>query len=215
ASIAYEAAGGSLEDDFLLLYDTDSSDLGLSVVAHKTRSDEPGHFVLMMTPKQLWPDEKKTPQDVVFVVDTSGSMSGEKLADAKLAAATLVGQLEPGDSVSLVGFSTRATTFQAPTTIHHVGSTLDGLTYLDAGGDTNMSDGLWNGISNLNAVTAHGSKRLVLLGDGHATAGSTSTSTLAAVATGAQQQGITVSALGLGLDFDLDTMAAIADAGGG
>lgn len=155
------------------------------------------------------------PVHVSLVMDTSGSMSGQKLADAKLAAEALVGQLEPGDSVSLVGFATRASTFQAPTTIHHLGSTLDGLAYLDAGGDTNMSEGLWSGISNLNAVTAHGSKRLVLLGDGHATAGSTGTSSLASIATGAQKQGITVSALGLGLDFDVETMAAVADAGGG
>ena len=56
ADIAFEANGASLEDDFLLLYGTDSSDLGLSVVAHH-EGDGSGHFVLMLTPRQLWPEQ--------------------------------------------------------------------------------------------------------------------------------------------------------------
>ena len=107
AKIAYEAAGGSLDEDFLLLYDTDDSDLGLSVVAWKPSAKEDGAFVLMLTPKQLWPDEEFQPQDVVFVIDTSGSMAAEeKIGQAKSALKFCIDKLDERDRFSVVRFST-------------------------------------------------------------------------------------------------------------
>ncbi|MHC4413941.1 MAG: VIT domain-containing protein [Planctomycetota bacterium] len=106
AKIAYEASGGSLEDDFLLLYDTDASDLGLSVIAHKPDASQPGHFVLMLSPKQLWPQTSYQPQDVVFVIDTSGSMAGEKIEQARRALQFCVDKLDERDRLNLVRFST-------------------------------------------------------------------------------------------------------------
>jgi Ca-activated chloride channel family protein len=106
AKIAYEAASASLEDDFLLLYATDNSDLGLSVVAYKPVKDEAGHFVLMLTPRQLWPHEEREAQDVVFIIDTSGSMAGEKIEQARHALKYCVEQLDERDRFNVVRFST-------------------------------------------------------------------------------------------------------------
>ncbi|MCP3904290.1 MAG: VWA domain-containing protein [Planctomycetes bacterium] len=106
AHIAYEASQGSLEDDFLLLYATDDSDVGLSVVAHQPGDEQPGHFVLMLTPRQLWPETAGEPQDVVFVIDTSGSMAGDKLKQAKSALKYCIDRLDERDRFSVVRFST-------------------------------------------------------------------------------------------------------------
>ena len=106
AKIAYEAAGGSLEDDFILLYSTDSSDLGLSVIAHKPDENNAGHFLLLLSPKQLWPEEEYQPQDVVFVLDTSGSMGGDKIVQARDALKYCINQLDGRDRFSVVRFST-------------------------------------------------------------------------------------------------------------
>jgi Ca-activated chloride channel family protein len=106
AHVAYEASGGSLEEDFMLLYSTDDSDLGMSVIAHKPSERRDGHFLLLLTPKQLWPEEEYTPQDVVFVIDTSGSMAGEKLQQAKQALRYTVDALDARDRFSVVRFST-------------------------------------------------------------------------------------------------------------
>lgn len=106
AKIAYEASGGSLDEDFLLLYNTDASDLGLSVVACKPDEDAAGHFVLMLTPKQLWPEEAYQPQDVVFIIDTSGSMAGEKIDQARAALRFCIDRLDERDRFSVVRFST-------------------------------------------------------------------------------------------------------------
>ncbi len=106
ARIAYEASGGSLEEDFVLLYDTDASDLGLSVIAHRADQAKAGHFVLMLTPRQLWPQTEYQPQDVVFVVDTSGSMAGEKITQARRAVQFCIDKLDEHDRFNVVRFST-------------------------------------------------------------------------------------------------------------
>lgn len=106
ARIAYEAGKGSLEDDFVLLYDTNNSDLGLSVVAYKPDPKRPGWFVLTMAPKQLWPKQEYQPQDVVFVLDTSGSMAGEKIDQARAAVKFCIDQLDDRDRFTVVRFST-------------------------------------------------------------------------------------------------------------
>jgi len=106
AKIAYEAAGGSLEEDFILLYSTDSSDLGLSAIAHKPEKDKAGHFLLLLSPKQLWPETEYQPQDVMFVLDTSGSMAGDKIAQARDALKYCINALDERDRFSVVRFST-------------------------------------------------------------------------------------------------------------
>ena len=106
ARIAYEASGGSLEEDFVLLYDTDASDLGLSVIAYRPGLDEPGHFVFMLTPRQLWPQTEYQPQDVVFVIDTSGSMAGDKIVQARKALQFCIDKLDEKDRFNVIRFST-------------------------------------------------------------------------------------------------------------
>ena len=71
AKIAYEANRGSLEDDFVLLYDTDSSDLGLSAIAYKPMEKQPGHFVVTLTPKQLWPQRTRAARGWSRVKETA------------------------------------------------------------------------------------------------------------------------------------------------
>ncbi len=145
AEIAYESAGGSLEDDFLLLYDTDSSDLGISVIGYKPKSDEAGHFVLILTPKQLWPEQSDQPQDVVFVLDTSGSMSGEKLEQAKSALRYCIDQLDENDRFSVVRFSTGYDDlFESlqPAGAENRKKAAEWIGRFDASGGTNIADTL-------------------------------------------------------------------------
>ena len=76
------------------------------MVAHTPNEKEDGHFVLMLTPKQLWPEQEKQAQDVVFVLDTSGSMAGEKIEQAKRALHYCIDSLDEEDRFTVVRFST-------------------------------------------------------------------------------------------------------------
>lgn len=107
ARVAFERNKVSLADDFILLYDAQQRDVGLSVVAYRESGDEPGHFLLLLAPKPIWDDAVQVPQDYVFVVDTSGSMaSDDKMEQAKQALSYCVNRLEDVDRFSIVRFST-------------------------------------------------------------------------------------------------------------
>jgi len=106
AKVAFEKSGASLDEDFVLLYDTGEQDVGLSLVSYKPKEDDNGHFLLILSPKALWEEIESVPQDYVFVVDTSGSMAGEKIEQAQEALKYCVNRLEADDRFSVVRFST-------------------------------------------------------------------------------------------------------------
>lgn len=107
ARVGFEKNGIALDEDFMLLFDTEQSDIGLSLVSHAgTRDDEDGHFMLLLSPKQFWDEHEAIAQDYVFVLDTSGSMAGEKIEQAKQALSYCVDRLDESDRFSIVRFST-------------------------------------------------------------------------------------------------------------
>lgn len=145
AKVAYESKGGSLEQDFLLLYATDDRDLGLSVVSFKPDEKKPGHFLMVLTPKQLWPEETIEPQDVVFVIDTSGSMAGEKLEQARKALTYCLTQLKDHDRFSIVRFSTGVDLFRDELIAANDEAKREAAQFVNgfnAQGGTNISDAL-------------------------------------------------------------------------
>jgi Ca-activated chloride channel family protein len=100
-TISYEAVAPAPQD--LIVYYTVRAASGLSVAAHRTTSDA-GYVALTISPP---PDRApRRARDIVFVVDTSGSMKGEKIEQAKRALTQALTSLEPGDRFDLIHFST-------------------------------------------------------------------------------------------------------------
>ncbi len=107
ARAVFERNKVNLSDDFVLLYDAQQRDIGLSVVAYREDESRPGQFLLLLAPKPIWDDQVEVPQDYVFVVDTSGSMATDgKIDQAKQALNYCVNRLEPNDRFSIIRFST-------------------------------------------------------------------------------------------------------------
>lgn len=104
----------------------------------------------------------RVPQDVVLLIDTSGSMAGRPIEDAKAAAAGFLNQLSADDRVALVSFAFKPTVVSSFTSDR--AALLAAIDGLDASGETAVHDAI---------VTAAGlvaqSDRqvtLVLLSDG-------------------------------------------------
>lgn len=102
---------------FVLYYATDNQKVGASLVTHR-EFDEEGSFMLMLSPTvgngtgQIQASDI-LPKDVVFCVDTSGSMlQGNKITQAKAALKYCIEHLRPGDRFNIVDFSTVARSFQ-------------------------------------------------------------------------------------------------------
>lgn len=157
----------------------------------------------------------RQPVHLAVVMDTSGSMEGEsKIANAKRASASLIERLGPQDSFSLVTFSTRPNVVVSQQEVWDPTMLAARVHSVQAGGSTNIYDGLNWGINQLRSVP-EGNRRLVLISDGLPTTGVTDADRIASLAQSAAARGVTVSALGLGVQFDGDLLYALSDAGGG
>src|SRR6185369_252031 len=95
------------DTDFQLVFNTESREkVGLNLLTYKPDSDD-GYFLLLAAPV-VSHDTKPPAKDIVFVVDTSGSMAGAKLQQAQKALRFCVENLNADDRFEIVRFSTEA-----------------------------------------------------------------------------------------------------------
>jgi Ca-activated chloride channel homolog len=153
------------------------------------------------------------PTDVALVIDTSGSMAGPKIENARAAARDLVEKLSDGDIVSIQTFSDGVEERVAPTVLGP--STRPAILRVIAGltptGGTNMFDGLRAAEGRvLSGPPTHPVRRVVMISDGMANIGPSTPEVLGAVAARGAQEGVQVTAIGVGLDYDEHTLDALA-----
>jgi Ca-activated chloride channel family protein len=111
AVIGYETGDARPDTDFQVFYSTEAkSDVGIRVMAYNDGSDtDGGFFSLLASPSAEIAREKILQKDVVFVLDTSGSMAdGDKIEQAKKALRFCLKNLNRGDRFEVVRFSTEA-----------------------------------------------------------------------------------------------------------
>ncbi len=153
------------------------------------------------------------PVDLALVIDTSGSMEGEKIENARSAAKTLVDSLKDGDIVSIDRFDDDAKPVVAPTIVNKesrvtVERKIDALT---TGGSTNLFDGLALGEAHVaRAPETHSVRRVVVISDGQANIGPSSPAELGQLAERGVKFHAQVTALGVGNDYSEQTLNALA-----
>ncbi|MEO7659928.1 MAG: VIT domain-containing protein, partial [Pyrinomonadaceae bacterium] len=74
ANISFETK--SSDSDFQLFYGLSNNDFGLSLVTYREPGKD-GYFLLMLSPKDNVSESELVNKDIVFVLDTSGSMADE------------------------------------------------------------------------------------------------------------------------------------------
>jgi Ca-activated chloride channel family protein len=116
--------------------------VGLSVVTHRPPG-EAGYFMLLLAPGAS--PGATVRRDVVAVLDVSGSMSGDKLAQAKSALEQLLGSLHEGDRFRLIAFESgvrRFATTWTTFTPENRRRAVDWVRALETGGGTNIAGAL-------------------------------------------------------------------------
>lgn len=93
------------ERDFQMLYSVERSEVALRVLTHKP-ADSDGYFLLFASPGIDAADSDVVAKDVAFVLDTSGSMSGAKMEQARKALLFCVRNLNEQDRFEVLRFST-------------------------------------------------------------------------------------------------------------
>jgi len=89
--------------DFLLSYDVAGRKIQDAVLAH--RGGQGGFFALMLQPPERVDAATTTPKELVFVVDTSGSMSGFPIEKSKEVIKLALDGLYPQDTFNLITFA--------------------------------------------------------------------------------------------------------------
>lgn len=185
---------------------------GMTLLTH-TDPGEDGYFLLLLAPGR--DESARLPRDVTAVVDVSGSMSGEKLEQAKRAMLQLLGTLGRGDRFRLVAFSGGVRRFRegwsaaTSATRREAG---DWIRALETGGGTNIDAALATAFE-----ARPGEGRLpvvVFLTDGRPTGGETDPERLGAQA-GARRGQARVFALGVGDDVNTYVLERLVEGGRG
>ena len=89
--------------DFVLRYDVAGQAIQDALLTH--RSDKGGFFTLILQPPDRITSEDVTPKELVFVLDTSGSMSGFPIEKAKETMKLALDGLYPSDTFNLITFA--------------------------------------------------------------------------------------------------------------
>ena len=184
----------------------------INVLAHAPARND-GYVLITLSPPTT--RRAATPRDVTFVLDVSGSMSGEKLAQAKAAGRQLLNSLGRADRFRLVAFSGDVQEYADGWTAASREARRDAEDWLDglsAGGGTNIQGALQRA---LEANVPNGRLGLVLfLTDGAPTVGERRAERLASQAA-ERRDGQRVFTFGLGADVNAALLERLALDGAG
>lgn len=89
--------------DFILRYDVAGKGIDDALLTHRTQKG--GFFTLILQPPDRVSAEDVSPKELVFVLDTSGSMGGFPIEKAKETMRLAIDNLYPADTFNLITFS--------------------------------------------------------------------------------------------------------------
>ncbi|MCK4236898.1 MAG: VWA domain-containing protein, partial [Candidatus Krumholzibacteria bacterium] len=169
----YEGKNVLPDRDFLLYYTLSEKDMGLNLLTHKPYGKN-GYFMLLLSPGRLERTGAVISKEIVFVIDVSGSMAGEKIEQAKEALKYCLRKLNRGDRFNIITFATGIEYFQegpVPAAMKMIDLALDFVDTIDARGGTNIDEALRKALS---AAESPGAPRMIIfLTDGAPTVGET------------------------------------------
>ena len=208
ALVGYEEKRVRPDKDFLVYYSLSKDDVGLSFM--NWEGPEGGYFMLLASPRYAAAGERAVNKSIVLVLDSSGSMSGAKIRQAKEAARFILNHLSPRDEFSLVDFDDGVTAFSealVPATAENVVRALKFVDGIEDSGGTNINDALIQALSRM-----RGGERpnyVLFLTDGLPTVGTTETADILRHAQQANSSRSRVFVFGVGNDVNTELLDRI------
>ena len=208
AVVGYEQQGATFAEDLKLFYSVDYNDVGLSVLSYAKRG-EPGFFMLLAAPGAKDTADEIPDKKLLFVVDTSGSMNGEKMDRVKSALTYAIRKLKDGDEFNIIRFSTdveRMFDSARKATADNKDEALKFVADMEASGGTAIDEALTIGTAAINDPET----LVVFLTDGEPTIGETDIKKIAANVQLTNRLGARIFPFGVGVDLNtvlLDQLA--------
>ncbi|MDT5262369.1 MAG: Ca-activated chloride channel [Acidobacteriota bacterium] len=212
ARVSFESKTGQEPQDFQLFYTLSDADFGVTLLTHR-EPGKAGFFLLTISPKDELTETEYAAKDIVFVLDTSGSMAeAGKMEKARAALLFGVRSLRPADRFNVINFAGEEhlmTTglLQADDAGRALGEQF--ISQLKPVGGTNINGALLAAMSQFDR--SERPRFLVFMTDGLPTVGETNTERIAESAHAARQSGVRLFTFGVGYDVNtalLDKLAA-------
>ena len=105
ATATFEPESTPLDTDLALYFAPEDDDVGLNLITYRPAGED-GYFLLLASPGLQEENRKVVPRNLIFVLDTSGSMAGKKLEQAQKALEFCVENLNDGDRFQIIRFAT-------------------------------------------------------------------------------------------------------------
>ncbi|HJT67279.1 MAG TPA: VIT domain-containing protein [Pyrinomonadaceae bacterium] len=212
--VSFETEAGKEPQDFQLFYTISKEDFGLTLLTYREPGKQ-GYFLLMISPKEDWADQEYSAKDVVFVVDTSGSMAEEgKMEKARSALLYGVRILRPQDRFNVISFAGEEHLMESGLIAADDKGRQRGEAFVKAlkpVGGTNINQSLLASLSQFRETNRDRPKIIVFLTDGLPTVGETNVSRIVENVRKASKPGVRLFTFGVGYDVNtalLDKLAA-------
>jgi Mg-chelatase subunit ChlD len=212
ARVSFESKTGQAPQDFQLFYTLSDADFGMTLLTHREPGKQ-GYFLLTISPKDELAEQEYAAKDIIFVLDTSGSMAeAGKMEKARAALVFGVRSLRPTDRFNVINFAGEehlmtAGLLQADDAGRALGEEF--ISKLQPVGGTNINGALLAAMGQFDR--AERPRILVFLTDGLPTVGETSVPRIADNVRAARIPGVRLFTFGVGYDVNtalLDKLAA-------
>ena len=209
ARVSFEAYDVRPDKDFELYYSISEDHVGLNLLSFKERGED-GFFLMLVAPKMQVDQQAIVAKDVILVLDTSGSMEGQKLQQAQAAVEFVLDRLHSEDRFNVVAFDTTVRTYAPrlrPASEHAEACRF--VRRLHAGGGTNIDRALLEALA-----TAKGERPqfVIFLTDGLPTEGVTDVESIIDDVERAAGKNVRLFTFGVGYDVNTLLLDSISQA---
>ncbi|HKX83405.1 MAG TPA: VIT and VWA domain-containing protein, partial [Pyrinomonadaceae bacterium] len=214
ASVSFET--NTNDSDFQLFYGLSNDDFGMSLLTYREPGKD-GYFLLMLSPQDNLAESEIANKDIVFVLDTSGSMADEgKMTKARAALLFGIRTLRDGDRFNVINFAgeehlMEKGLIQANAAGRKRGE--DFVNKLQPTGGTNINDSLIASLKQFDKSDR--SKMLVFMTDGLPTVGVTGAEQIIANLKSAKNVEVRIFPFGFGYDVNTSLLDRLGSENGG
>ncbi len=214
ATISFETKNNV--NDFQLFYGLSNNDFGMSLMTYREPGKD-GYFLLMLSPKDDIAEREVVSKDIIFVLDTSGSMADEgKMEKARSALLFGIRGLRAGDRFNVINFAGEEHLLEKGVIAASNENKKRGEEFvkkLTPNGGTNINDALKASLEQFD--NSDRPKMLVFLTDGLPTVGETDAIKITNNAKNVEVENLRIFPFGVGYDVNTNLLDKLASENSG
>ena len=217
AVVKFKADKSPALDVFRLFFQTERSPVGGMILSHKPDADEDGFFLFLAEPDFSRREQAQAAKNVIFALDKSGSMSGNKFKQAKGAVKFILDRLAEDDNFNLVDYNAKVSVWQPELMDMSPANRKAAKQYVDdlrEGGSTNIEEAITTAFK----MAGHSGRPtyILFMTDGLPTAGATDELALAKISKSANtKDAARLFAFGVGNDVNARLLDRLSGQAGG